>query len=110
MHQNETKIPVYFLPGLAANTSIFKNIKLDSDRFEMYFLEWMIPFEEESISDYALRFCSKVNHPNAVLVGVSFGGIIAQEMNLVHNFRKIVIISSVTVSYTHLTLPTTPYV
>jgi pimeloyl-ACP methyl ester carboxylesterase len=95
VHQNETKIPVYFLPGLAANTSIFKNIKLDSDRFEMYFLEWMIPFEEESISDYALRFCSKVNHPNAVLVGVSFGGIIAQEMNLVHNFRKIVIISSV---------------
>ena len=89
MHQNETKIPVYFLPGLAANTSIFKNIKLDPDRFEMYFLEWMIPFEEESISDYALRFCSKVNHPNAVLVGVSFGGIIAQEMNLVHNFRKI---------------------
>jgi pimeloyl-ACP methyl ester carboxylesterase len=95
VHQNETKIPVYFLPGLAANASIFKNIKLDTDRFEMYFLEWMIPFEEESISDYALRFCSKVNHPNAVLVGVSFGGIIAQEMNLVHNFRKIVIISSV---------------
>ena len=95
MHQNETKIPVYFLPGLAANASIFKNIKLDTDRFEMYFLEWMIPFEEESISDYALRFCSKVNHSNAVLVGVSFGGIIAQEMNLVHNFRKIVIISSV---------------
>ena len=95
MHQNETKIPIYFLPGLAANASIFKNIKLDTDRFEMYFLEWMIPFEEESISDYALRFCSKVNHPNAVLVGVSFGGIIAQEMNLVHNFRKIVIISSV---------------
>ena len=95
MYQNETKIPVYFLPGLAANASIFKNIKLDTDRFEMYFLEWMIPFEEESISDYALRFCSKVNHPNAVLVGVSFGGIIAQEMNLVHNFRKIVIISSV---------------
>jgi pimeloyl-ACP methyl ester carboxylesterase len=95
VHQNETKIPIYFLPGLAANASIFKNIKLDTDRFEMYFLEWMIPFEEESISDYALRFCSKVNHPNAVLVGVSFGGIIAQEMNLVHNFRKIVIISSV---------------
>ena len=95
MYQNETKITVYFLPGLAANASIFKNIKLDTDRFEMYFLEWMIPFEEESISDYALRFCSKVNHPNAVLVGVSFGGIIAQEMNLVHNFRKIVIISSV---------------
>ena len=95
MYQNENKIPVYFLPGLAANPSIFKNIKLDTDRFEIHFLEWMIPYEEESISEYALRFCSKIKHSNAVLVGVSFGGIIAQEMNLVHNFRKIVIISSV---------------
>jgi len=95
VHQKETKIPIYFLPGLAANTSIFKNIKLDSDQFELFFLEWMIPFEEESISEYALRFCTKVKHENAVLVGVSFGGIIAQEMNLVHNFRKIIIISSV---------------
>ena len=95
MHQNENKIPVYFLPGLAANPSIFKNIKLDTNRFEIYYLEWMIPFEEESISDYALRLCSKIKHSNAVLVGVSFGGIVAQEMNLVHNFRKIVIISSV---------------
>jgi pimeloyl-ACP methyl ester carboxylesterase len=95
VHKKETKIPIYFLPGLAANPSIFKNIHLDPDRFEMYFLEWMIPFEEESISEYALRFCTKVKHENAVLVGVSFGGIIAQEMNLVHNFRKIIIISSV---------------
>jgi len=95
VHKKETKIPIYFLPGLAANPSIFKNIHLDPDRFEMYFLEWMIPFEEESISEYALRFCAKVKHESAVLVGVSFGGIIAQEMNLVHNFRKIVIISSV---------------
>ena len=95
MYKTEDKIPVYFLPGLAANPSIFKNIQLDPGRFEMHFLEWMIPFEDESISEYALRFCSKVKHSNAVLVGVSFGGIVAQEMNLVHNFRKIVIISSV---------------
>lgn len=95
MNQKETKIPIYFLPGLAANTSIFKNIELDPERFEVHFLEWMIPLEEEPISDYARRFCSKVTHKNAVLVGVSFGGIIAQEMNLVHDFRKIIIISSV---------------
>ena len=95
MYKNENKIPVYFLPGLAANPSIFKNIQLDFERFEMHFLEWMIPFEEESISDYALRLCSKIKHSNAVLVGVSFGGIIAQEMNLVQAFRKIIIISSV---------------
>ena len=95
MNQNQTKIPVYFLPGLAANSSIFKKIQLDANAFETHFLEWMIPFEEESISEYAIRFCKKIKHANAILVGVSFGGIIAQEMNLVYKFKKIIIISSV---------------
>tara|TARA_B110000967_G_scaffold181251_1_gene198235 strand:+ start:4844 stop:5515 length:672 start_codon:yes stop_codon:yes gene_type:complete len=95
VNKNQNKIAVYFLPGLAANSSIFKNIQLDTDQFEMHFLEWMIPFEDESISEYAIRFCKKINHVNAILVGVSFGGIIAQEMNLVYDFKKIIIISSV---------------
>jgi len=93
--QQKTKIPVYFLPGLAANQSIFKNIKLDTDIFDMYYLEWMIPYYNESIVDYALRFCKEIKHENAVLIGVSFGGIIAQEMSLVRRFKKIIIISSV---------------
>ena len=95
MNQNHKKVPVYFLPGLAANSSIFKHIQLDTNVFEMHFLEWMIPFDDESISEYAIRFCKKINHENAILVGVSFGGIIAQEMNLVYDFKKIIIISSV---------------
>ncbi len=95
MNQNYKKVPVYFLPGLAANSSIFKHIQLDTNVFEMHFLEWMIPFDDESISEYAIRFCKKINHENAILVGVSFGGIIAQEMNLVYDFKKIIIISSV---------------
>ena len=93
--QQKMKIPVYFLPGLAANPSIFKNIKLDTDIFDMYYLEWMIPYYNESIVDYALRFCKEIKHENAVLIGVSFGGIIAQEMGLVRCFKKIIIISSV---------------
>jgi pimeloyl-ACP methyl ester carboxylesterase len=55
----------------------------------------MIPYYNESIVDYALRFCGEVKHENAVLIGVSFGGIIAQEMSLVCQFKKIIIISSV---------------
>jgi pimeloyl-ACP methyl ester carboxylesterase len=95
VNQNHKKVPVYFLPGLAANSSIFKHIQLDTNIFEMHFLEWMIPFDDESISEYAIRFCKNINHENAILVGVSFGGIVAQEMNLVYDFKKIIIISSV---------------
>ena len=33
-----SKIPVYFMPGLAASPTIFENIKLPEDQFEMHFL------------------------------------------------------------------------
>ena len=32
-----SKIPVYFMPGLAASPTIFENIKLPEDQFEMHF-------------------------------------------------------------------------
>ena len=49
-----SKIPVYFMPGLAASPTIFENIKLPEDQFEMHFLEWFLPNDKESIESYAL--------------------------------------------------------
>ena len=45
------KIPVYFMPGLAASPAIFERIVLSPEIFEMVFLEWEIPLENESLSD-----------------------------------------------------------
>ena len=39
------KIPVYFMPGLAASTTIFERIHLPEDIFEIFFLEWVIPIK-----------------------------------------------------------------
>jgi len=89
------KIPVYFMPGLAASSSIFERIKLEESVFEMHFLEWEIPFKKESLSAYALRISKNIKHENPVLIGVSFGGILVQEIAKHINARKVVIISSV---------------
>lgn len=89
------KIPVYLMPGLAASSSIFEHIKLPSATFEMYYLEWFLPLEKESIEDYALRMTKEIKHKNPVLIGVSFGGILVQEMALHIETRKIIIISSI---------------
>ncbi|UOB19457.1 alpha/beta hydrolase [Abyssalbus ytuae] len=83
------------MPGMAANISIFDNIKLPDDSFEMHFLEWLIPEKNETISHYAKRLTQKVSHPFPVLIGVSFGGIIVQEMAKHIPVKKIIIISSV---------------
>ena len=89
------KISVYFMPGLAANASIFERISLPADQFDTYFMEWEIPLDNETLSEYAQRISKKVTHENPVLVGVSFGGILVQEMAQFLNPSKIIIISSV---------------
>ncbi|MGV7107299.1 alpha/beta hydrolase [Flavobacterium sp. U410] len=90
-----TKIPVYLMPGLAASPAIFENIKLPEDQFELFYLEWMIPLKDESLEQYARRMSEKVVHDQAVLVGVSFGGILVQEMKQFLNVSKVIIVSSV---------------
>jgi len=90
------KTPVYFVPGLAASTSIFEYLELPSDNYEIYYIDWLIPKNKsESIEDYALRMCEQIKHEYPVLIGVSFGGIMVQEMSKLIDTRKTIIISSV---------------
>lgn len=88
-------IHVYFVPGMAASSLIFENIKLPEDRFQMHMLEWLIPTKNESIEHYSKRMTENINHKDVVLIGVSFGGIIVQEMSKLIKLRKLIVISSV---------------
>lgn len=90
-----SKIPVYLMPGLAASTAIFERIVLPENDFEIHLLEWEIPLGKESLADYAKRIAAKIKQPNPVLIGVSFGGILVQEMAKYIDVRKVIIISSV---------------
>jgi len=90
------KTHIYFVPGLGASPKIFKYINLPEDKFVLHYLEWIIPTsKDESISDYAKRMCETITEKNVVLVGVSFGGIMVQEMSKHINSKKIFLISSV---------------
>jgi len=90
-----SKIPVYFMPGLAASPTIFEYINLPPETFEVHLLEWVLPNGNESLKSYAKRMSEKVIHDDAVLIGVSFGGVLVQEMKQFLNPRKVIIISSV---------------
>lgn len=89
------KIPVYFVPGMAANTTIFENINLPAEQFEVIYIPWKLPKAKETIQQYAKRMAKEVKHENAVLIGVSFGGVMVQEMAAFLKLRKLIIISSV---------------
>ncbi|MFT4833124.1 MAG: esterase/lipase [Psychroserpens sp.] len=88
-------IHVYFMPGMAANSSIFKQINLPPDIFEQHFLDWFVPDKGMSLSEYAVTMCSKIKHEDVVLVGVSFGGMLVQEMAKHISVKKVIVVSSV---------------
>nr|WP_321233142.1 alpha/beta hydrolase [uncultured Psychroserpens sp.] len=88
-------IHVYLMPGMAANPTIFEHIKLPEDQFEIHWLEWMIPVKNESLELYAKRMIEHIKHDNVVLLGVSFGGILVQEISKYLNLRKLFVVSSV---------------
>jgi alpha/beta superfamily hydrolase len=90
-----SKIPVYFMPGLAASPSIFEKIKLSSETFEMHLLNWEIPLKNETLQAYAERMAKQLPKENAVLIGVSFGGVMVQEMARFVKLKRLIIISSV---------------
>lgn len=92
-------IHVYCMPGMAASSAIFEYIKLPKETFELHFLEWSLPERGISFSDYAKNMCSKIKHDDSVLLGVSLGGLLVQEMSKFINVRKVIIISSVKSRY-----------
>lgn len=90
-----SKIHVYFMPGLAASSIIFERIQLPEETFEIHLLEWQIPLKKDSLPSYAKRMASFVKEDQAVLIGVSFGGVLVQEMAAFLKLKKLIIISSV---------------
>ncbi|MCI2227986.1 alpha/beta hydrolase [Polaribacter sp. MSW13] len=90
------KTPIYFVPGLAAGPEIFEHLELSPEKYELHFLKWKKPLAlEESITNYAMRMTEDIKEKNPVLIGVSFGGIMVQEMSKFIDAKKVIIISSV---------------
>ncbi|WP_138434278.1 alpha/beta hydrolase family protein [Winogradskyella algicola] len=86
---------VYLMPGMAANPSIFEYIELPKDRYKIHWLEWQIPNKDETLEDYAKRMCKLIEYDNSVLLGVSFGGMLVQEMSKFLNLKRLFVVSSV---------------
>ena len=56
-----SKIPIYFVPGLAAGPEIFENLNLSEDKYDLHYLAWKTPLAiEETIANYAMRMCEDI--------------------------------------------------
>ncbi len=89
----ETK-HIYLMPGMAASPRIFEFITLP-EPFEIHLLSWISPKKKEALSDYAKRMCERIEHSNPILLGVSFGGVLVQEMAQHLDNALLIIVSSI---------------
>jgi len=87
-------IHVYLMPGMSANSLIFERIEFPSN-FSLHYLEWIDPRKDESLEEYAKRFSKLIIHKNPILIGVSFGGVLVQEISKIIKHNKLIIISSI---------------
>ncbi len=85
------------MPGMAASSQIFEYLRLPKF-YLIHKLDWIIPNSNETLELYSKRICKKINKPDPILIGVSFGGILIQEISKHLSYKKIVIISSIKTS------------
>lgn len=85
---------VYCIPGLGTSKTIFEFLP-QSDQVNYVLLDQMLPIKGESFEHYIKRWADKIKSEQSIVIGVSFGGIIAQELISYKKVKKIILISSV---------------
>lgn len=83
---------VYILSGLGADERVFKY--LDFRDWDVTFINWINPLPNEHLTDYAKRISQQIKDKNPILIGLSFGGIVATELSKIISVEKLILISS----------------
>ncbi len=83
------QVNIYFIPGLGVDNRVFQKLELPS-HLNVHYLEWILPISlTESIKEYAKRLAQSIDVKTPyIIVGLSFGGIIAKELQAFLNPEK----------------------
>lgn len=86
------KLPIcYAIPGLGVTREVFSNL---AQYLELEIVDWIMPEDGESLSLYAQRMEAFLPDEPLVLIGYSFGGVVAQEIQKRRPDIKLVLINT----------------
>jgi len=69
---------IYCFSGLGADGRIFRQLTLAGA--SLHFIHWTMPAAGQSLASYAQSLAVQITEPRVVLLGVSFGGMLATEL------------------------------
>ncbi|MEL6256643.1 MAG: alpha/beta hydrolase [Bacteroidota bacterium] len=83
---------IYAIPGLGVDERIFYGLDLEAN---MVYLNWIKPRPKDSASSYARRLAEKIEHEeDCILLGLSFGGVMAQEIARIRPVKQLILLST----------------
>lgn len=84
---------IFLISGLGADRRVFEF--LDLSGYNLNYVDWIPSQLNESIEHYAQRLLEQIPVENPILIGVSFGGMMAVEIGKLIKTEKIILISSI---------------
>lgn len=85
---------IYLIPGVGANDKIFQNLELTG--YEVVHLKWPKHKKNETVETYVKKLLPQIRRDTKpILIGQSFGGLVAIELAKLISPYKIIIISSI---------------
>jgi pimeloyl-ACP methyl ester carboxylesterase len=83
---------IYCISGLGADFRIFQHIQIPGAL--LHPIKWEMPDPDESLPAFALRLSKQIEHADAILLGVSYGGMLATEISKQLVVKKTILVSS----------------
>lgn len=83
---------LYIFTGLGGDERIFQH--LDFSGFSVTFIKWIVPYKDQNIQDYASQLLHQIKSERPILIGLSFGGLMAVEIAKQIKTEKVILIAS----------------
>lgn len=83
---------IYLFSGLGADARVFE--KLNFHDCPCVHIQWITPLKNETISAYAKRLLAQITTENPILIGLSFGGMMAVEVAQLIAYEKLILLAS----------------
>lgn len=87
------KKTIYVLSGLGADSRAFKDWQISG--YHIQHIRWLEAEKNEDIGSYALRLSKQIVEVNPIIMGLSFGGIMAQELTKILNVEQLILLASI---------------
>ena len=83
---------IYIFSGLGADERMFQ--KIDFRNHSVTYIRWILPNKNESIENYVKRLLLQISTEQPILIGLSFGGMIAIEVAKQIKTEKVILMAS----------------